>query len=58
MGYLDQVKLSHVTRQRVRGLACDQHLDEPTLKRLLATQLPTLGEQARKWIADAMAVAA
>ena len=58
LGYLDQVKLSQVTRQRVRALPWDQDLDEPTLNRLLATHLPALGDQARKWIADAMAVAA
>ena len=58
LGYLDQVQLAQVTRQRVHGLPWDQDLDEPTLNRLLATQLPALGDQARKWIADAMAVAA
>src|SRR5439155_26441259 len=35
LGYLDQVKLSQVTRQRVHALPWDQDLDEPTLNRLL-----------------------
>ncbi len=58
LGYLDLVTLSRVTRERLRALPWDQELDEATLVRVLATQLPALGPQARKWIMDAMAVAA
>ena len=36
----------------------NQDLDEPALATLLAQHGPQLGEQARKWILDAMAVAA
>jgi Transposase IS66 family len=55
--YLDLVKLAQVTRERLQALPWDQDLDEPTLAALLARHLPTLGNQARKWIMDAMAVA-
>jgi hypothetical protein len=58
LGYLDLVKLSQITRERVRALPWDQDLDEPTLATLLATHLPQVGAQARKWIMDACAVAA
>jgi hypothetical protein len=58
LGYLAQVNVSQLTRQRVLALPWEQDLDEPTLLALLATHLPDLGEQARKWILDAMAVAA
>lgn len=55
--YLDLVKLTQVTRERLRALPWDLDLDEPTLAALLAIHLPTLGDQTRKWIMDAMAVA-
>lgn len=58
LGYLDLVHLAQITRARLLALPWDQDLDEPTLDALLATHLPTLGAQARKWITDAMAVAA
>lgn len=58
LGYLDLVKLSQVTRERVRALPWDQDLDESMVVRLLATHLPHLSDQARKWIMDALAVAA
>ena len=58
LGYLAQVKLAAKTRQRVGHLPRDTVLDEPTLVRLLAEHLPGLGEQPRKWIRDALAVAA
>jgi hypothetical protein len=58
LGYLDQVPLSQITRQRLRGLPWEQDLDEATLERLLTAHLPTVGEQQRQWIVDALAVAA
>ena len=58
LGYRDLVKLSLVTRERVRALPWNQDLDEATLMRLLATHLPHLSGQARTWIMDALAVAA
>jgi hypothetical protein len=58
LGYLDRVNVAQVTRQRVCALPWNQDLDEPTLATLLAHHVPHLGDQARKWIMDAMAVAA
>jgi hypothetical protein len=58
LGYLAQVPLAAKTRQRLTHLPRDTVLDEPTLLGLLATHLPGLGEQPRKWILDALAVAA
>jgi hypothetical protein len=58
LGYLAQVKLAAVTRQRLTHLPRDTVLDEPTLLRLLGEHLPGLGEQPRTWILDALAVAA
>ncbi len=58
LGYLDQVQLSQITRQRLLGLPWEQDVDESTLERLLTAHLPSVGEQQRKWIVDALAVAA
>jgi hypothetical protein len=58
LGYLDQVQLSQVSRTRLLALPWETDLDEPTLAALLTTHLPTLGPQARKWVTDALAVAA
>jgi len=53
------VQLAATTRERlVAHLPWDQDLDETTMLALLDTQVPTIGVQARKWILDAMAVAA
>jgi len=57
-GYLDQVQLAQVTRARLLALPWETDLDEPMLAVLLTTHLPTLGPQARKWVTDALAVAA
>jgi hypothetical protein len=56
--YLDQVQLAQLHRQRLLALPWEQDLDEATLEELLTTHLPQLGEQQRKWIVDALAVAA
>ncbi|MFZ1624333.1 MAG: transposase [Gammaproteobacteria bacterium] len=58
LGLLDLVKVSQVTRTSLLALPWDTDLDEPTLDALLATHRPQLGDQARKWIRDALAVAA
>jgi hypothetical protein len=58
LGYLAQVQVSQVTRARLLALPWETDLDEPMLAVALTTHLPTLGPQARKWITDAMAVAA
>jgi hypothetical protein len=58
LGYLAQVPLAARTRQRLLHLPRDTVLDEPTLLGLLDAHLPGVGEQPRKWILDALAVAA
>ena len=58
LGYLEHVPLAAVTRQRLLHLPRDTVLDAPTLLRLLDEHLPGLGAQARKWVLDALAVAA
>lgn len=50
--------LSRTTRQQMTNLPRDQVLDEVTMLRLLEERLPNLGIQQRKWLLDAMAVAA
>ena len=58
LGYLDQVHLSQLTRQQVLQFPWEQDFDDATLERLLRMHLPNVGEQQRKWISDALAVAA
>jgi hypothetical protein len=58
LGYLDQVQLSQITRERLLRLPWEQDLDEATLERWLAKHLGAVGSQQRKWIVDALAVAA
>jgi hypothetical protein len=58
LGYLAQVPLAARTRRRLTHLPRDTVLDEPTLLGLLDEYLPGLGDQPRKWILDALAVAA
>jgi hypothetical protein len=58
LGFLARVKVSALTRQRLLQLPCDQVLDEPTLRRLADEYLGGVGAQQRKWILDALAVAA
>ena len=55
---LEGVALSQATRLGLSALPWDKDLDAATLEVLLALHLPNLGEQARKWIYDALAVAA
>ncbi len=58
LAYLDQVQIAQVNRVRLRSLPWEQDLDAATLERLLTTHLPQVTEQQRKWIQDALAVAA
>lgn len=58
LGYLVNVPVAAVTRQQLTRLPRDTVLDQPSLDRLLAEHLPRLGKQPRKWIEDALAVAA
>ena len=56
--WLEAAGVSNVTRQKLSCLPRDQDLDQEMVERLLAEQVPGLGEQTRKWVLDAMAVAA
>lgn len=58
LGYLAELPLAAATRQQLLHLPRDTVLDEPALQRLLAGHLPRVGKQPRKWIIDALAVAA
>ncbi|MDQ5854157.1 MAG: transposase [Chloroflexota bacterium] len=56
--WLEGVGVSQRTVQKLRRLPRDQDLDEATVEHLLAEHAPGLGEQTRKWVLDALAVAA
>jgi FtsZ-binding cell division protein ZapB len=56
--WLEAAGVSRVTRQHLTHLPRDQDLDEATLQHLLDTYVPGVGAQTRKWIVDALAVAA
>lgn len=58
LAYLDQVQLSQITRERLLRLPWEHDLDEATLEQLLVEHLPTVNDQQRKWVRDALAVAA
>ena len=59
LAQLEAVGIAQITRQRLLlAMPWEQDLDEGTIHALLATDLPQLGVQARKWIVDATAVAA
>jgi Transposase IS66 family len=58
LGYLEQVQLSQSTRERLLKLPWEQDLDEATLEQLMAQVLADVGPHQRKWIRDALAVAA
>jgi hypothetical protein len=56
--WLEAAGVSQVTRQKLLRLPRDQDLDEATLTQWLEAHLPGLGVQTRKWVLDALAVAA
>ena len=58
LAYLDQVQIAQLHRARLLSLPWEQDLDEASLEGLLSAHLPLLPEQQRKWIVDALAVAA
>jgi hypothetical protein len=58
LGHLADLPVSAATRHRLLQLPRDTVLDEAALDRLLAEHLPRVGVQQRKWIVDALAVAA
>ena len=57
-GYLEQAGVSQITRTRLQHLPRDQTVDEGTVRAWIALALPTVGDQTKKWILDAAAVAA
>ena len=58
LAWLEAAGVSHLTRQKVARLPRDQDLDEATLSLLLEQHMPSIGAQTRKWVLDALAVAA
>jgi hypothetical protein len=56
--YLERVGLSAKVRSRLAALPRGRPLDEPALDRWLGERLPELGPQQRRWLLDALAVAA
>ncbi|MCP4557310.1 MAG: transposase [Herbaspirillum sp.] len=58
LGYMEGAGVSGKVRQKLGALPQDQDLDEATLQALLDTHVSGLGKQSRKWVLDAMAVAA
>ena len=58
LGYLADLPVSATTRRQLTHLPRDTVLDEAALARLLAEHLPRVGKQPRKWLIDALAVAA
>ena len=56
--HLDYAGVSAVVRQRLAGLPRDQTVDEPTMVAWISSVLPKVGDQTRKYILDATAVAA
>jgi len=58
LGYVEMCGLSAVRRHQLAQVPCGVILDEATLQALLEVHLPGLGPQQRKWILDALAVAA
>ena len=58
LGYVEGYGLSVVRRRQLAHVPCNVIMDEATMQALLEAHLPGLGPQQRKWILDAMAVAA
>jgi hypothetical protein len=58
MAYLERVGLAATQRARLWNLPREVTLDLDRLDRLLEEQVPDLGPQQRKWVYEAMAVAA
>jgi hypothetical protein len=59
LAQLEAAGVAQITRQRLLlAMPWEQDLDEARMQALLASELPQLGAQARKWIVDATAVAA
>jgi hypothetical protein len=58
LAWLEAAGVSSATRQKVACLPRDHDLDEATVSGLLEQHVPGLGAQTRKWVLDALAVAA
>jgi len=58
LAYLDALRIAQVRRRQLLHLPRDQMMDEETLLGLLAVHLPGVGSQTKKWILEALAVAA
>jgi Transposase IS66 family len=56
--WLEAAGVSSLTRQKVARLPRDVDLDETLLSELLEQHVPGIGAQTRKWVVDALAVAA
>jgi len=58
LDYLEKVQLSQSTRQTLQTWSSETEIDEATFQQDLERMLPNLGEQQRKAITDAAAIAA
>jgi hypothetical protein len=58
MAYLERVRLAATKRARLWNLPRDETLTLDRLDRLLDEHVPDLGPQQRKWVLEAMAIAA
>ncbi len=58
LGYLKQLHWSKATWYRLQGWIAEESLDETTFLKRLETELPGLGQQHRKLLLDAAAIAA
>jgi hypothetical protein len=56
--WLEAAGVSAVVRQKLTGLPRDVEMDEATVSQVLEKVAPALGKQTRKWVLDALAVAA
>jgi len=58
LGYLEKVQLSKSARQTLQTWSSETEMDEATFQQHLERLLPSLGDQQRKAITDAAAIAA
>lgn len=58
LGYLETLGLSVVRQQQVMQLPWERPLDQGTLEGLLEEHLADLGPQQKRWVLDALAIAA
>jgi len=58
LAWLEAAGVSRVTLKKLLHLPRDQELDEACLLQLLDEHVPGVGAQTRKWVLDALAVAA